>query len=35
MNIDAQQNDNRVQQNVIRALDDDELCLVQGGRRSA
>jgi hypothetical protein len=31
MNIDVQQNDDRVQQSQIRALDDDELCLVQGG----
>jgi hypothetical protein len=31
MNIDMQQNDSRVQQNEIRELGDDELCLVQGG----
>jgi hypothetical protein len=31
MNIDMQQNDDRVQQSDIRALDDDELGLVQGG----
>jgi hypothetical protein len=31
MNIDKQQNDNQVQQNDNRALNDDELCLVQGG----
>ena len=31
MNIDMQQNDNRVRQNDNRALDDAELCLVQGG----
>jgi hypothetical protein len=31
MNINVQQNDTQVQQNGIQALDDDELCLVQGG----
>jgi hypothetical protein len=30
MNFDMQ-NDDRVQQNDIRSLDDDELCHVQGG----
>ena len=31
MNIDVQHNDNRVQLNDNRGLNDDELCLVQGG----
>jgi len=31
VNIDMQQNDDQVQEHEIRALDDDELCLVQGG----